>query len=196
MSGEAVDKAAQFQGAVIDAFKFLESRYGFSRLTSRPDRNTLLIRYETRTLYVILAYGPPAYEPEMSFGRHGVDDVPGAYSFEAGDLIQLDCCASWQWSKSYPNHIVGLVSEFARLLAACGSSCLSGDPITYGEMKSRRDKLISEWKRDELDKAHRSKVSAAWERKDYKAVVELLAEFGKDLSDLDRRRLQFAMARV
>lgn len=193
MTDVPLDKSSQFEEAVVDSFKVLEVKYGFERRVSRPDRNTLLIRYETPSLYVALSYGPPAYEAEMAFGRRGVDDVPGAYSFEAGDLIQLDDCNNWQCNKNYPTPLVGLVAEFARLLAGCGSECLAGNPKIFNQMKDRRNKLIAEWKRDERTKGVRSKIATAWSAKDYKGVVDLYSLID-DLSELDKKRLHFAKA--
>jgi len=100
MQSSAQDKSAEFEAAVIGSFKFLESDHGFLRRLSQPQKYTRLVVYESAKLYVVLSYGPPAYEPEMSFGRRGIDDVSGAYSFHPGDLVELDCCRNWTWNKN------------------------------------------------------------------------------------------------
>ena len=136
------DYSAEFEKAVIVNFKFLEVDYDCKRRSSRPQKYTQIVKYENTKLYVILSYGPPAYEPEMSFGRKGIDDVPGAYSFHPGDLIQLDCCRKWAWNKEQGNALESWVAELARLLTVCGAQCLTDDQLVFTQMKDRRDKLI------------------------------------------------------
>ncbi len=58
-------------------------------------------------------------------------------------------------------------------------------------MKERRDKLITEWKRDERTKGVRGKIATAWGAKDYRSVVDLYSSI-EDLSELDKKRLHFA----
>ena len=188
------DGAYRFEIAVRESFSFLETELGFVRHELRPSVNSVVVRYETGSLYVLLTYGSPDYEPMMSFGRKGVDDAPGAYSFEAGDLIQLDCCKDWEWQPDQPDRIVRYVGEFARLLAECGRQCLLGDEAVFEEMKARRDALIARSNQQRSAKAVRDKIAAAWERKDYKGVVELYGLIDGQLDELDKRRLHFAIS--
>ncbi|PKP86597.1 MAG: hypothetical protein CVT78_11915 [Alphaproteobacteria bacterium HGW-Alphaproteobacteria-17] len=84
----------------------------------------------------------------MSFGRLGIDDQQGGFSFEAGDLIQLQNCKEWAAPNLGPLGVIdGQVAWFASLLNECGKPCLLGDPAIYAEMKSRREALVTEWHR-------------------------------------------------
>jgi hypothetical protein len=148
------DPSASFEDAVVISFAFLEQQYGFSKSIIRPTQQAVVVRYESRSLFVNLAFGPPAYEPEMSFGRLGIDDRKGGFSFEAGDLIQLESYQGWKPSFESSAAIVRQVAWFASLLNECGKSCLLGDPTVYAEMKSRREALVSEWQRDERNKGN------------------------------------------
>ncbi len=188
------DLSAEFEAAVLDSFKFLESEHGFLRHSSRPQKYTQAVIYENSDLYVVLSYGPPAYEPEMSFGRRGIDNVPGAYSFHSGDLVQLDCCRNWVWNKDQNNPLTNWVTELARLLALCGTQCLTGNPAVFIQMKTRRDKLISDWKHEEKLKSVRTQIDSAWKAKDYKQVLHLYQAID-DLTDLDNKRIAFAATR-
>lgn len=185
--------ASQFEAAVRESFSFLEIEFGFSKQELHPSSNSVVVRYETASLYVVLTYGSPDFEPMMSFGRRGVDDVRGAYSFEPGDLVQLDCCKGWEWKPTQPDRIVRYVGEFARLLAQCGRQCLSGVDAVFEEMKLRRENLITQSNQQRSARAVREKIAAAWERKDYRTVVELYSLIDGQLDELDKRRLHFAI---
>lgn len=194
MKISAQSQSAEFEAAVLNSFKFLEAEHGFVRRSSRPQQYTHLVIYENSDLYVVLSYGPPAYEPEMSFGRRGIDDLSGAYSFHSGDLVQLDGCRNWVWNKDQNNPLANWIAELARLLALCGAQCLTGDPAVFTQMKARRDKLISDWKRDEKLKNVRAQIDSAWKAKDYKQVLHLYKAID-DLTDLDNKRIAFAATR-
>jgi len=188
------DQSDKFEAAVISSFEFLETEYGFVRRSSQPQKYTQLLIYESDKLYVVLSYGSPEYEPEMSFGRLGVDDQEGAYSFHAGDLVQLPACNNWAWN-SDAEGVAGWVSELARLLRTSGSACLQGDAFSFAQMKKRREKLIADWKRDEVAKGVRISIDLAWKEKDYSRVLKLYGSI-ESLSEIDKKRIAYARAHV
>jgi hypothetical protein len=161
MTQTNLDPSVLFETAVFESFSFLEQEYGFSKKVSRPNQYSVFARYENAVIYVNLMFGSPAYEPEMSFGRLGLDDIVGAFSFEAGDLIQLDSSQGWSKSAENADRIKGQVAWFALLLRECGHPCLDGDSATYSEMKSRRNALVSTRRSEVLDKVRVSKSNAA-----------------------------------
>ena len=187
------DKSAEFEAAVISCFNFLEADHGFLRRSARPQKYTQLVIYESRDIYVVLSYGPPGYEPDLSFGRRGVDDVPGGYSFDPADLIHLDCCIGWSWNKDKGNALPNWVAELARLFRSCGSKCLNGDSLVFTQMRDRRDRLVADWKRDERLKGLRAQIDLAWKAKDYHQVLSLYGSID-ELTDIDRKRITFATA--
>lgn len=186
----------EFEHTVLISFAFLERRYGFSHTVLRPSPHSVLVRYESRSLFVNLVFGPPAYEPEMSFGRLGVDDRQGAFSFEAGDLIQLASCQGWNPDIKPGDAVARQVAWFASLLQKCGQPCLLGDPAVYEEMKSRREAQVAEWQRDERKRRRDNEIDAAWKAKDYRAVVDLCSAYERTLSNLNQKRLKFAKERA
>lgn len=181
-----------FKAAVLSSFAFLEQHYGFSNTVLRPSPHSVVVRYESRSLFVNLVFGPPAYEPEMSFGRLGVDDRQGGFSFEAGDLIQLASRRGWTPNLKPDDAIARQVAWFASLLQECGQPCLLGDPSVYEEMKSRREAQVAEWQRDERTRRRDNEIDAAWQAKDYRAVVGLCSAYEGTLSKLNQKRLEFA----
>lgn len=191
-----LEPTALFESAVSESFTFLEQEYGFSRSTLRPNEHSVLVRYENSLLYVNLMFGPPAYESEMSFGRLGLDDVPGRYSFEAGDLIQLPGCRGWKSNAVSSDKITGQVAWLASLLRECGRLGLLNDLAFFNEMRSRREAMVAEWQRDERNSARANKIAAAWEARNYKDVVDLCSSYEGTLSNVDQKRLEFSRRRV
>jgi hypothetical protein len=185
-----------FEAYVEESFAFLEKDHGFSKKVTRPDQHTAFARYEKTSLYVNLMFGPPAYEPEMSFGRLGVDDAPDAFSFEAGDLIQLASCDHGVSNPGLPEPIANQVEFLARVLRDCGQQCLRNDSRTYEEMKRRRILAVAEWKDQEHGKAVSRKIEARWQAKDYRSLVKICDDFEGKLSTIDAKRLAIAKERA
>lgn len=191
-----LDPSCLFENAVQDNFAFLEKRYGLSRSVIRSTPQAVIIRYENEFIYVNLMFGPPAYEPEMSFGRLQVDDCDNGFSFEPGDLILLESCKNWHANNISDNTILNEVSWLASLLNNCGSSCLLGDESVFERMKERRENLIETWKNEENSKRVYQNIELAWKNKDYKAVVEGYSKYGRIQSKVDIKRLEIALQKI
>lgn len=185
------DLSERFEAAASDSFRFLEEKFGFSKSTMRPDSGSVNLTYQSQLIYVNVVFGPPAYEPEMSFGRCGIDNVVGGYCFEAGDLIQLDGCRDWR-SKPGEGTLEGQVTWLASILEDCGKECLTGDQSIYNYMKCRRDILIDEQSIREQTDVLSNNVEAAWISRDYQRIVHLYSNYRGVLTELDRRRLRYA----
>lgn len=171
----------KFEQAVIDSFHFLETAHGFRR-TRRVDADGISLRYEIAALYMELTYLRPEYMPAMQFGRSGVD------AFTADDLLLMDCCADFQRSYTEPDRLTGAIAEFARLLTQCGSAFLAGDLQFLDDVKRKRDARANE--REHADA--RRLIERAWSAKDYRRVIDLYESMSGELTELDRKRLQFA----
>ena len=93
---------AVFKETVKNNFSFLVQKYGFRLDQIERTGYAMVIRYESPSVYVSLIYGPPAYEPEMAFGRIGIDDVLGNQGFHPGDLVLLRSSFGWKWGAVNP----------------------------------------------------------------------------------------------
>lgn len=194
MNSSTPDNYAMFEDEVKSNFYFLEQQYGFRRTPIKQVGYAKVIRFESPLIYVNLFYGPPAYEPAISFGRIGIDDAPGAYSFDQGDLVQLNSSAGWKWDPANPNNavLVELISGLAQVLRECGAACLTGDQATFEEMKARRDSAVKVWHEQERVNGIRKKVLSAWNRKDYGTVVSLYETIKDMLTETENRKLDYA----
>ncbi len=185
------DILSEFESAVLSNFSFLIDTHGFRYHEQRISEIILFITYDNSDVYVTLSYYTLEHEPSLSFGRRGIDDVPGAYSFVSDDLIALDCCRSWTWIQSHDDRLGSWVADLARLLATCGLQCLAGDPSVFVEMQTRRDARLAHWVHEEETKKIRRQAEIAWKSKDYNLVIRLYASIDK-LSMLEMKRLDYA----
>ena len=181
-----------FEEEVRKHFHFLETDYGFHLSHVKNIGPITSVRYESTKVYVSLYHGPPAYEVGMSFGRIGVDDVAGAYSFELGDLILLERCRTWIWNPANTNDVYGSLAEYARLLRECGSDCLQGSEFVFTQMKKKREELIQNWKQEERINNVKREAIEAWSQKDYERVVKLYESISASLTAVETKKLEYA----
>ena len=169
-------------------FRFLDD-YGFGIVSEDILDDACEVLWANPSVYVSVALLPPQFEARLSFGRIGIDDQPNAFSFEPGDLIQLETCRAWVWLRGSSVDIY--LSEFARLLLTCGKSCLEGDQSTFARMKASRQRLISKWVSDEKNGDIRTQAERAWTNKDYPEVVRLYGLLSP-ISDVEKKRVSIA----
>lgn len=136
------NRLAVFEEMAAKQFAYLENRYGFMRLpVNRWGVRCTLVEYRSEKVYVRLYYGPPEYELEHAFGRVGIDDQEGCYSFSFAELCLLDDCedrpdsigsSGFSYAKLCAN-----MSRLAASLRDYGDACLRGDDATYELMAAR-----------------------------------------------------------
>jgi hypothetical protein len=182
---------ANFEAATRECFRFLEDEYQMSVSILRPHAKFSVVRYKGSSTFVNLTYGPPAYEPEMSFGRPTIDDGAGSYSFDVGDLIQLNTCGDWR-SISSSTGLEHHVAWLASILKLCGRQCLDGNQSVYDTMKAKRNKLIAEWQDQEQLLVLSRSIDEAWKQRDYKKIIALCSHFSDKLDVVNSRRLAYA----
>lgn len=176
-------------------FAFLENEYHFTKSTFKPSVNISSILYESNGVYVIVDYGPPSYEPELSLGRSEIDEKPKNFSFHPSDLIELKECSNWEWNNSYADKLENWISELARLLKTCGEKCLINDTATFDEMAFRKKKRLNDWLIMEKTRNVKQNLELSWKRKDYSAYIELY----KNLlypGDIEKKRFDYSVSRT
>lgn len=194
MKLSVVDSSSAFEDAVTEHFNFLEQEYGFRLSHIQQVGYTKIIKYESPLVYVNLMFGPPSYEPEMAFGRIGIDDVMGAQSFHPGDLVLLNGSANWKWGPVDPANsvLVENVSGIAQILRECGSACLRGDQASFEEMIARRNSAVKAWQQEEKSSQVRKEAQIAWDNKDYSAVIKLYESVYGLLTPAEKKKLSIA----
>lgn len=173
-------------------FRFLDE-YGFGIASEKIFDDACEVLWASPNVYVSVALTPPQFEAQLSFGRIGIDDQPNAFSFEPGDLVQLDTCKGWAWNRGSSADIY--LSEFARLLRQCGKDCLKNDQSVFSKMKTARLLLISQWVSDEKADEIRAQATRAWDSHNYIEVVRLYSLIGHT-SDVEKKRISIAKQRL
>ena len=187
-----VKNSALFVEHVKRDFAFLVDEFGFAIDSEFQEGDSASIVYCSERIYVKVFQGPPAFEPQIAFGRIGIDDQASGYSFEQGDLTLLGARPEWEWRKRDGEPHSGLIPELARLLKERGERCLNCDAEVFLEMATRREQLAEQWKRHDHSQAIRLQAEAAWKRKDLQAVVTLYGEIHDELTAVEQRRLSYA----
>jgi|SRR5690554_635720 len=182
----------QFVDLVKQYFHFLVDDYGFSLTSESQVSDTGSVRYQSSNVYVNLSVGPPDFEPKLVFGRIGLDDQAGSYSFEQGDLILLECCQSWVWRQGPETGVELTIKEFARLLKSCGDACLRGDSTVYSEMRVRRDEWVNRWLKEQRNSSLRKDAERAWQDKDYQAAAKNYRQLSDSLTNAEKKKLAFS----
>jgi hypothetical protein len=176
-----------FVNAVHDSYAFLET-IGFKRSLLRPGQFGVIVRYQSPLIYVDVTYGPPQFEPQMLFGRIGVDDREDAFSFEAGDLIQVKGCVIPALDSIDEMKTVRQVRWLAALLKSCAADCLKGEDGLFNEMKSRRDVQVKAWIKSQQEEDLLRKLDQLWSSKKYAEFLHLAINFDDSLSVINIKR--------
>jgi hypothetical protein len=187
-----MENTLAFEEAVKKHFLYLVTDYGFQLSHIRQVDFVNSIKFESKEVYVNLFYGPPAYEVEVSFGRRGIDDLPGAHSFQPGDLTLLGRCPTWTWNSNESDKLRGSVAGYAQFLRECGSDCLRGDQLIFAEMKRNSDAFAQKWAQEERIKTVRQAANDAWRQKKYDKVVELYESIGTVLKGSEAKKLSYS----
>ena len=195
------DRLIVYERLVRQNFRFLEDEYGFILTSKEVHNEHIVISYMSETVFVNLYYGPPGFELELSFGRRGIDDLPGSTSYGMGDLARLDEAKGRHWesrvtfqANSFHN-LCRCLPKLARLLKTYGGACLKGESATYEEMSVEREIGLLKYRiREELARM-RSAAARAWKAKDYTEVVKLLEPFVEELTVAECRKLEYCRRR-
>lgn len=173
-------------------FAFLIEEFGFHITNRQEIGDNFSVEYCTDRVYVRVLKTAPDFEPYFVFGRIGVDDIEGSSSFDWCDVNDLDCCRDWQWQCDESQPFNGRIVQLARLLRECGSDALRSKNEVFVKMVKRRGELQKQHALEEREQVLRSQAKAAWNNKDYEAVVKLYDEIGKRLSDVEKKRMAYA----
>jgi hypothetical protein len=189
-----IKKYIEFEKTVKALFEFLEKDYGFHIEEIKQSKYVRIIRYESPLVFVNLVYGPPSYEPEISFGRIGVDDMQGGRSFSVGDLLGLEYYSEWNWGDvdQSNSRLLEIISGFACLFKKRGSGCLRGDGNIYEKMAVKRRVALNQWRKDETTRQAREAAEVAWNSKNYNEIVRLYQSMSDLLTEMEKKKLKYA----
>ena len=195
------DRFVVYEKLAKEHFGFLEREYSFtlSRI-DRKERVYTCLRYRSERVYVNLYYSVPGFELDFSFGRIGIDDAKGNYSFESHHLLYVDTCPAWSsysgFSATSYTNLCKCLPKLASFLEECGAACLRGEAQAYVKMYVRRRESAARSRRGEQISQIREAAAMAWRNRDYARFVELYGEFEGELTVTERKKLAYCRKRV
>jgi hypothetical protein len=180
-----------FKEAVLENFAFLQVK-GFKALLAEDT----LVHFESATVLVNVYHGRGSFEIGVQIGRldrslkYGLDYIVRRAGKEVWNSEGFGQSTMFQVSDR--EGVCSIVPKVARLVQKYGEPFLEGDPNFYNELE-RADKHESmKFQRDQaLQKVHKE-ARAAWMARDYARVAELFQPVRDDLTETDRKKLEYA----
>lgn len=177
----------RFAEQVRSRLSFLES-LGFRCVRSEAT----CVRFESTGIGINIYHGRRSFEIDLEI--EPLESSADAYSLSALlRLVGLDQAAH---ARSYATHTEEGVAEGVRQLAELFAQCVAigilNDARLFPRLKLQEKELAKKYALEtELFQARR-KSEAAWHKKDYATVVEVLKPLRSALTKVEVRKLEFA----
>jgi hypothetical protein len=185
--------ALGFVAAVRESFGFLAD-HGFREVRA----STFVVEFDSDSVRMRIDQDPRSYEINASFSRNSHAETPrSGYSY--GLYLRLVDPAAAADYYDFAATTPGAVSRGVAKLAAdvrAATPLLTGDDATYDEL-ARLGTLVGQ---ERAAQSRRSEYGgageAAWQAKDWPAIVAVYSRHEADLTDAERRRLDLARHRL
>lgn len=177
----------RFEEAVLAAFGFLTSEYGFRQEDSTPS----CVRYEGNGVVVAVSHDRNSFEITATVEREHSGE-----QFTAWEIARLagapDVDERTSLQASTPDRVENLVPALANTLKRYGGAALRGDEGFYLRLRELQwqesERFLSEGRLSWV----RQQAREAWQNHDYKRVVQLLEEVRGGLSAAELKKLSYA----
>lgn len=97
---------------------------------------------------------------------------------------------------STPERVKLYAPRLAGLLRRHGTELLKGDATEFARLQYMRESRSAVLVRRDLLSTARSDASAAWQRRDYGALIEAFNAIGEDLSPAEQMKLEYASKKL
>lgn len=172
--------------AALDSFAFVSSEYGLSR--SASDGSAVVFESDAVRLTVTHHRG------EIDARFHRLDQAyPGGRGLSLSDIIRtLDPASAPPGLMARNDNVERVVDMLAERVRRCAVSLLKGDEHAFERLLEGQQNAAARHTRDIQLQSARSHAGAAWEARDYRAVVDAFEPMRADLSPAEYRKLAFA----
>jgi hypothetical protein len=180
----------EFKQVCREAFAFLTTEYSFAEVAprARPYNNPFEVQFSNGELTVIVEGGGYGHTAGVS-----IEDRSGRRA-SFGHIVERDIPRDERYTFGEGGQLA-LIRREAQLLQRFGKRLLAGDMAEFEWMVEERAKVQRRFAEEQklwpLKHAW-GEANAAFSRGDYKRVVELLSPFSTLLSDLQRKKLEYA----
>lgn len=177
----------RFAEEVKDRFSFLEG-LGFHCVRSEAT----FVRFESPKAGINVYHGRHSFEIDLEI--ESTPSATDAYSFS--EILRLADSKQAERYRNYATHTAQGVAEGVRQLAELFQRCiaagiLKGDQL-FSRLKLQREKLGRNYALETQLEQARKKSEAAWNKKDYAAVVKALSPLRAALTATEVGKLEFA----
>ena len=179
-----------FSDIVVKYFDFLVNQFGYSKKLI----SDTWIEYQSKQISVVFVYDSRrSYEVSISLGDEAnvQNSVPFhflclAYG-ETEQVKQLSYFSSQQMSL-----IDNYLKNVSTFMQERMSSILMGNPDELNKVKTillKESKMYTQSRRERISRENADKV---WQQKDYARFLEITDQMSFILSELDKRKIEFA----
>ena len=182
-----------FPAAVKSAFGALAIDYGLGTISSNPT----LVRYSSDKVSLDVYHGRMSYEIGAEVGRVGAIN---SRTYRVADVLRVVLgeahgVQSLFWANS-PGAIVERLDSLARLVTEYYPAVLRGDADVWVRIETEIAEYEEAETRKIVEYPVRVGAEKAWNLKDYVQVAGLYATIERHLSEVERRRLEYARGKL
>lgn len=186
-----------FENLVNNEFKFLESKYGFSCVST----SLVMVRYESDEIFVVIRYDANhSYELAVEIGQLKALFNGQERPFSLNEILRLnklsevDIHSAVQASSQ--EVVANCLKKMATQLSRYGSDFLSNDMFAYKRLSDQRERECNDYELKTKLSYIRSDAQIAWKNKDYKQVIALYDPVKNVLSDAELKKLSYAHKQI
>ena len=188
------DMSDTFREIVETNFQFLESRHNYRVV----ERSPASLAYESAKCILTMFYDHKrSYEVFCGLGLKSYADNP-LYTFD--EMMASQEVPTEEWTTGYAAlnrvELERRVSQMARILENYLTPLLEGNATAWERLfKYRETACISYAESNDISRV-KNAASLAWEKRNYKKVVELLGAYRNKLEGSDLAKLNYAEKRI
>jgi hypothetical protein len=191
-----------FKAQAVNAFQFLVSEYGFgspsfrgpiAREPAMQGDDLEIVRFESSKVFVSIARCPSRLDWGVDIGLL-IQPPDQENGFTLDDLAVGNVPDDGRrWTAMWPDKLLAkALAERAQILREYGHSALLGNASTFEILAEARSMRVRQYSAQQRVASATSKADAAFRRKDWTEVVNLLAPFSANLPIVQRKKLDYA----
>jgi len=182
-----------FQEIVFQHFQFLIDNYGFQR----TGNNLLLVRYESKNVFVEIYHDRLSYELELYIGIKESKNESKENGYSLVEILNLAGNENLpDFKVTTPLLMENGIIIMAELLQKHALKGILGDHVYYDQLDKIRNKMSQNVMIYYKENGIVPLVEKAWKKKDYKMVAKLLGAYEEYLTVEEKNKLEYARKQV
>ncbi len=178
-----------FQALASEAFAFLEADFGYERRLITEGS----LRYETQNVFVVVGYdGQRSFELSLDVWQRSAA-VERSFNFgEVLRTVKAPAAVSSSYQVTSEEALKRFLKDLAQALRKYGVDFLQNNIAAFAQIAQLRDQECSQYALERNLRRVRAEAEAAWQKKDYPAVVKALKPWRAALTATEVGKLEFA----